>query len=115
MKVEEATPAYFAPVNGMRPIHPGEVLREEFLLPLGITQYRLAKEIGVTEARISAICSGKRSITADTALRLARYFGGDAQSWLNLQQSYDLKVAEKSALQTILKTVMPFEGVALSH
>jgi len=55
----------------LRNIHPGEVLREEFLIPLGVTQYRLAKEIGVTEARISAICSGKRSITADTALRLA--------------------------------------------
>jgi addiction module HigA family antidote len=58
----------------LRNIHPGEVLREEFLIPLGVTQYRLAKEIGVTEARISAICSGKRSITADTALRLAAFF-----------------------------------------
>lgn len=62
----------------LRNIHPGEVLREEFLIPLGISQYRLAKEIGVTEARISAICSGKRVITADTALRLAAFFGASS-------------------------------------
>jgi addiction module HigA family antidote len=78
-------------------IHPGEVLREEFLVPLGISQYRLAKEIGVTEARISAICSGKRAITADTALRLSRYFGTSASFWLGLQADYDLEEAGKTA------------------
>ncbi len=78
-------------------IHPGEVLREEFLVPLGISQYRLAKEIGVTEARISAICSGKRAVTADTALRLSRYFGTTAGFWLGLQADYDLEEAGKTA------------------
>ncbi len=78
-------------------IHPGEVLREEFLLPLGISQYRLAKDIGVTEARISAICAGKRAITADTALRLSRYFGTSAAFWLGLQADYDLEQAAQSA------------------
>lgn len=78
-------------------IHPGEVLREEFLVPLGISQYRLAKDIGVTEARISAICSGKRAVTADTALRLSRYFGTTAGFWLGLQVDYDLEEAGKTA------------------
>ena len=79
----------------LRNIHPGEVLREEFLIPLGVTQYRLAKEIGVTEARISAICSGKRSITADTALRLAAFFGTSSGFWLGLQADYDTEEAAK--------------------
>jgi addiction module HigA family antidote len=73
----------------LRNIHPGEVLREKFLIPLGVTQYRLAKEIGVTEARISAICSGKRAITADTALRLAAFFGTTSGFWMGLQADYD--------------------------
>ena len=79
----------------MAPIHPGEILLEDFLKPMGITQYRLAKSIGVSQRRIGEIISGKRSITADTALRLARYFGTDAQSWMNLQAHYDLTVAEE--------------------
>jgi antitoxin HigA-1 len=66
----------------LRNILPGEGMREEFLLPLGVTQYRLAKEIGVTEARISAICSGKRTITADTALRFAAFFGTTSGFWM---------------------------------
>lgn len=70
-------------------IHPGEVLREEFLIPLGISQYRLAKAIGVSPMRISEICAGKRSITADTALRLARALGTTPGFWLALQASYD--------------------------
>ena len=74
-------------MNRLPNIHPGEVLREEFLIPLGISQYRLAKEIGVPEPRISAICRGKRAITADTALRLARFFGTSAGFWLGLQSS----------------------------
>jgi antitoxin HigA-1 len=72
-------------------IHPGEVLREEFLIPFGLSQYRLAKAIGVPEARISAICAGKRAITADTALRLSRFFGTSAGFWLGLQADYDRK------------------------
>lgn len=101
--------------NQMRAIHPGEILKEEYLAPLGLSVNALAKALHVTPSRINDIVLGRRGVTPDTALRLARYFGGDAQSWLNLQQSYDLKVAEKSALQTILKTVMPFQGVALAH
>lgn len=79
----------------LRNIHPGEVLREEFLVPLGISQYRLAKEIGVTEARISAICSGRRAVTADTALRLAAFFGTSSGFWMGLQADYDTEEAAK--------------------
>ena len=74
-------------------IHPGEILQIEFLEPLNITAYRLSKDIGVSQTRISEILSGKRSITADTALRLSRYFGNTAQFWLNLQAQYDLRQA----------------------
>jgi addiction module HigA family antidote len=76
------------------PIHPGEILREEFLEPMGISQYRLAKDISVPPRRINEIVHGKRSITADTALRLGRFFGMSAQFWLNLQTRYDLEVTE---------------------
>ena len=69
---------------------------EDFLKPMGITQYRLAKSIGVSQRRIGEIVAGKRAITADTALRLARYFGTDAQSWMNLQAHYDLALAEEA-------------------
>ncbi|MEO9040153.1 MAG: HigA family addiction module antitoxin [Gallionella sp.] len=89
-------------------IHPGEVLREEFLIPLGITQYRLAKEIGVTEARISAICSGKRAVTADTALRLAAFFGTTSGFWLGLQADYDTEEATKE-LSGVLAQIHPYE------
>ena len=75
-------------------IHPGEVLREEFLIPLQISQYRLAKAIGVTDAHISAICAGKRNITADTALRLSAFFGTTPGFWLGLQADYDTEEAE---------------------
>ncbi len=78
------------------PVHPGEVLLEDFLKPMNITQYRLAKSIGVPQRRIGEIVAGKRAITADTALRLARFFGTDAQSWMNLQTHYDLVIAELS-------------------
>ncbi len=78
------------------PVHPGEVLLEDFLKPMNITQYRLAKSIGVPQRRIGEIVAGKRAITADTALRLARFFGTDAQSWMNLQTHYDLVIAEQS-------------------
>ena len=95
----------------LRNIHPGEVLREEFLIPLGVTQYRLAKEIGVTEARISAICSGKRSITADTALRLAAFFGTSSGFWLGLQADYDTEEAAKE-LTGVLAQIHRFEPLA---
>ena len=76
------------------PIHPGEILMEEFLQPMGITQYRLAKDISVPPRRINEIVHGKRSITADTALRLGRFFSMSPQFWLNLQTRYDLEVTE---------------------
>jgi addiction module HigA family antidote len=75
-------------------IHPGEILKEEFLEPMGISQYRLAKDISVPPRRINEIVHGKRSITADTALRLGRYFGMSPQFWLNLQTRYDLEVTQ---------------------
>jgi antitoxin HigA-1 len=78
----------------MPPVYPGEILLEDFLKPMGITQYRLAKSINVSHRRIGEIVAGRRAITADTALRLALYFGTDAQSWMNLQTHYDLAVAE---------------------
>ena len=87
----------------MTPIHPGEILMEEFLEPLGISQYRLAKDISVPPRRINEIVHGKRSITADTALRLARFFGTTERFWLNLQVRYDLEV-EKDRLSGRLET-----------
>jgi addiction module HigA family antidote len=85
------------------PIHPGEILLEEFLEPLGISQYRLAKDISVPARRINEIVHGKRSITADTALRLSRYFGLSDRFWLNLQARYDLEL-EKDKLQGRIET-----------
>ena len=75
----------------LAPVHPGEILLEEFLKPLGVSQYRLAKDISVPPRRINEIVHGKRSVTADTALRLARYFGTSERFWLNLQTQYDLE------------------------
>jgi len=79
------------------PIHPGEVLLEEFLEPMGISQYRLAKDVGVPVRRINEIVLGKRRVTADTALRLSRYFGLSERFWMNLQSRYDLEI-EKDPL-----------------
>ena len=76
---------------------PGEVLAEEFLAPLGVTQYRLAKDIGISPRRINEIVHGKRAITPDTALRLGKYLGVSAEFWLNLQARYDLQTAERKA------------------
>ena len=78
--------------KALAPIHPGEILMEEFLKPLGISQYKLAKDINVPARRINEIVHGKRSITADTALRLSRYFNLSERFWLNLQSRYDLEV-----------------------
>src|SRR5205807_5357457 len=85
------------PSRKLAPIHPGEILQEEFLSPLGISQYRLAKETSVPPRRINEIVRGTRAISADTALRLARYFGTSERFWLNLQARYDLEV-EKDRL-----------------
>jgi len=80
--------------KSLPPIHPGEILMDEFLHPMGISQYRLAKDISVPPRRINEIVHGKRSITADTALRLGRFFSMSPQFWLNLQTRYDLEVTE---------------------
>lgn len=89
--------------RGMRPVHPGEVLREDYLEPLGMS----ANALCVTAARINDIVRERRGVSADTALRLARYFGGDAQSWLNLQTAYDLRVAEIESGKEIARAVAP--------
>jgi len=89
----------------LSPIHPGEVLMEDFMKPLGLSQYRLAKDIGVTPIRISQIVNGRRAITVDTAMRLARYFGTSAEVWLHLQIRYDLEVAEKQLRKHIIREV----------
>ena len=93
-------------------IHPGEILREEFLAPLGISQYRLAKEIHVPARRINEIVLEKRGISADTALRLGRYFGTTAQLWINLQARYDLEVARDAIADTLEKEIRPLERAA---
>ena len=89
------------------PVHPGEILLEEFLVPMDITQYRIAKDISVPQRRISEIVHGKRSITADTALRLGLFFGMEAQFWLNLQSRYDLLKAESELAKRLNKEVRP--------
>ena len=96
--------------NRMRPIHPGEILREEYMAPLGISANGLARALGVTPARINEIARQKRGITGDTALRLARYFGTDAQSWLNLQIAYDLRIVELVSGDAIERQVKPREA-----
>lgn len=88
------------------PITPGEVLAEEFLKPFGLSQYRLAKDIHVSARRINEIVKGKRAITADTALRLGRYFGTSAQLWINLQSSYELE-CEELVIGPELKSIEP--------
>ena len=93
--------------NGMRPVHPGEVLREEFLAPLGMSVNALALALHVPATRMHEIIKERRAITPDTAARLARYFGGDARSWLNLQAEYDLKHFESENTQRIEREVAP--------
>ena len=89
------------------PTHPGEVLGEDFLKPLEMSQYALAKALGVPQIRISEIVRGKRAVTADTALRLARYFGTTAEFWLGMQASYDLELARARVGATIDAAVRP--------
>ncbi len=83
------------------PIHPGEILNEEFLLPMNVTQYRLAKAIGVDPRRIHSIVHGERSITAETALLFSRFFGNSAAFWLGLQSQYDLELTEDNMTQRL--------------
>lgn len=91
----------------LKNIHPGEVLREEFLMPLAISAYRLSKDIGIPQTRMSGILNGRRRITADTALRLSKYFGNSAKFWLSLQDDYDIEEENRSK-KTILKSIRPY-------
>ena len=95
--------------TSMSPIHPGEILAEEYLAPLGITQHKLAVNIGVPPRRINEIVHGKRRISADTALRLARYFGTSERFWLNLQGRYDLEI-ERERLGPALDHIQPLRS-----
>ena len=95
--------------NKLSPIHPGEVLLEEFIKPMNLSQNRLAIDIGVDARRINEIVLGKRSITADTALRLARFFGNSPQFWLGLQSQYDLDIAEDHLGKRLEREVRPLE------
>ncbi|MBI4606220.1 MAG: HigA family addiction module antidote protein [Planctomycetes bacterium] len=94
----------------LKPVTPGELLSEEFLKPMGISQYRLAKEIGVPAQRIGEIVAGRRAITADTDLRLCRFFGLSNGYWLRAQAAYDTEVAEE-ALSDALKKIKPWQGL----
>lgn len=93
----------------MAPVHPGEILLEEFLGPLGVSQYQLAKAVNVPARRINEIVHGQRRISADTALRLARYFGTSERFWINLQARYDLEV-ERDRLGTALDDIQPLSA-----
>jgi addiction module HigA family antidote len=101
--------------NGMRPVHPGEVLREDYMKPLGLSANALARLLHVPASRINDIVLERRGITADTALRLSRYFGGsqeEAQGWIHMQATYDFKMAEKSMGRSIARQVQPREALA---
>jgi addiction module HigA family antidote len=95
------------PKNGLRPIHPGEVLREDYLRPLGISANALAQSLKVPASRVNDIVLERRGITVDTAMRLVRFFGGDVQSWMNLQTAFEVKVAQKALASKINKEVSP--------
>ena len=104
--------------NRMRPIHPGEILEEEFLKPLkpaGLTASSLANAIGVPPNRITAIIKGQRGITGDTAVRLSEFFGNNAKFWMNLQASYDLRLAEDSLPKRALKHIQERRAVLVSN
>jgi len=98
-------------IGKLPPTHPGEVLLEEFLKPLGLSQYRLAKDMSVPPRRINEIAHGKRSVSADTALRLARYFGTTARFWLNLQARYDIETEKGRLGDRLVKEVGVFRNV----
>jgi addiction module HigA family antidote len=92
----------------MPPVHPGEILLEDFMKPLAISQYRLAKGMHVYPRKVNEIVQGKRSISADTALRLARFFGTSAEVWMNLQAFYDLEMARDALEDTVEQEVTPY-------
>ena len=96
-----------APVNRMRPVHPGEVLREEYLMPLGMSPHALAQALKVPPSRVNDIVLERRGITVDTAMRLVRFFGGDVQTWMNLQTAYEIKIAEATLADRIDQEVTP--------
>ena len=97
-------------MSKLKPVTPGELLKEEFLVPMGLSQYRLAKQIDVPAQRISEIIAGKRSITADTDLRICRFFGLSNGYWLRAQVAYDTEVAEE-ILAEVLEKIEPWEGL----
>jgi len=97
----------------MKPVHPGEVLLEEFLEPMGLSQYRLAKEIKVPLRRVNEIVLGRRGITADTALRFAQFFGTTPELWQNLQSQYEMDIAKRSIWKKIRESVVPYGKVAM--
>ncbi len=98
--------------NGMRPIHPGEILREEFMIPRGLSANALAIALRVPATRINDIARERRAISADTALRLARYFGNSAEFWLGLQSDYDMKIALAEHGAQIKQDIVPMEKAA---
>lgn len=93
--------------NGMRPVHPGEILMEDYIRPMGASVRAVALALNVPYSRLSEITKGQRGVSADTALRLERYFGSEAQGWLNLQSAYDLRIAETTAGKSIAKEITP--------
>ena len=95
------------PVNRMRPVHPGEILREDFLKPLHMSANALARALKVPASRINDIVLERRGVTVDTAMRLVRYFGGDVQTWMNLQSTYDIKRAEQELAEKIKREIEP--------
>ena len=98
--------------NGMRPVHPGEILLEDYLKPMGMSVRAVALALHVPYSRLSEIVKGKRGVSADTALRLQRYFGSEAKGWLNLQAAYELRVAEIENGKAIAKEIQPLEVAA---
>jgi addiction module HigA family antidote len=102
-----------AKTKKLAPVHPGEVLQEDFMVPLGISMNKLSLDLHVPVTRIAEIVHGRRSITSDTALRLARYFNTSARFWLNLQAAYDLDVAEDNLQREIERVVLPLDAKIL--
>ena len=99
----------------LAPITPGEILLKEFMEPLGISQNKLARDINVPVTRVGDIIHGRRTITTDSALRLAVYFGNTPEFWLNLQSRYDLKISKRDLLPAILKDIRPMEATPAAH
>ncbi len=97
-------------MNRLKPVHPGEILKHDFMEPFNLSSNGLAKAIGVTPARINEIVRERRGVTAETALRLAKYFGTDAQSWMNLQDQYELAITEQAVAKE-LSTIEPIIGI----